>query len=201
MSAYGIELEKKNYIFHPQKFALWLFILTVIMIFGGLTSAYIVQQSFVKEELRLFFDLPEILWVNLGVILFSSVTMQYAVWVARKNDRSKALAALGMTLILGVVFLIGQVNAWGAMVDSGMPMVDVGRTDNSVSFFYVFTGLHGAHIIGALIVLLVVWIRTALQSYRRVGQRALTYELTGIFWHFLGLLWVYLFIFLKITQN
>ncbi|MDX2250564.1 MAG: cytochrome c oxidase subunit 3 [Bacteroidia bacterium] len=201
MSAYGIELEKRNYIFHPQKFALWLFILTVIMIFGGLTSAYIVQQSFVSEEKRIFFDLPEILWVNLGIILFSSVTMQYAMWVARQNERTKALVALGMTLILGIMFLIGQVNAWGAMTASGMPMVDSSRFDNSVSFFYVFTGLHGAHIVGGLIVLSIVFIRTALQNYRRPGQRALTYELTGIFWHFLGLLWVYLFIFLKITQN
>ncbi|MEZ4772238.1 MAG: cytochrome c oxidase subunit 3 [Bacteroidia bacterium] len=201
MSAYGIELEKKNYIFQPQKFALWLFILTVIMIFGGLTSAYIVQQSFVSAERRVFFDLPEILWVNLAIILFSSVTMQYAIWVARNNERNKALIALGMTLGLGVLFLVGQVGAWGAMVDSGMPMVDNSRTDNSVSFFYVFTGLHGAHIIGALIVLFIVFVRTALQNYRQVGQRALTYELTGIFWHFLGLLWVYLFIFLKITQN
>lgn len=201
MSAYGIELEKRNYIFHPQKFALWLFILTVIMIFGGLTSAYIVQQSFVSAERRIFFDLPEILWMNLAVILLSSVTMQYGIWVSRKNERNKALIALGLTLGLGVLFLVGQVNAWGAMVESGMPMVDNSRTDNSVSFFYVFTGLHGAHIIGAVIVLSIVFIRTALQNYREVGQRALTYELTGIFWHFLGLLWVYLFIFLKITQN
>lgn len=201
MSAYGFELEKKNYIFHPQKFALWLFILTVIMIFGGLTSAYIVQRSFVDVADRILFDLPGILWMNLALILFSSVTMQFATWSVKRNDRQKGLLGLGMTFVLGVLFLIGQLNAWEALDSSGLPFVEKTRMDNSVSFFYIFTGLHGAHIIAALIVLLVVFFQTLGNRFTRPGSRAFTFELTGIFWHFLGLLWVYLFVFLKVTQS
>ncbi|MDX1905545.1 MAG: heme-copper oxidase subunit III [Bacteroidia bacterium] len=200
MGYWGLELDQRNYIIHPYKFALWLFILTVIMIFGGLTSAYIVQRSFVGPERQVIFDLPNILWYNLAVILFSSVTMQYAVWTARREDTPKAMLGLVMTFVLGVAFLLGQMRAWGDLVGIGLPMVDQRRIDNSVSYFYIFTGLHGLHIVAALIVLLVALVNTALNNFRP-GRRNLTYELTSIFWHFLGLLWVYLFIFLKFTQR
>lgn len=111
MSALGLNTNQRSYIVHPQKFALWLFILTVIMIFGGLTSAYIVQRSFVGEPQQLIFDLPSILWMNLVLIIFSSVPMQFSVWAAKKNDDRKASIGLAMTFILGVVFLLGQIDA------------------------------------------------------------------------------------------
>ena len=198
MSSLGMEMEKRRFVIHPQKFALWLFILSVIMIFGGLTSAYIVQRSFVPDPI--IFDLPSILWSNLALILFGSVTMQYAVYANKKGENQKALIGLGLTFFLGVFFLLGQWNAWGAMVDSGLHMVDPSRKDNSVSYFYVFTGLHGAHIIAALIVLLVAGIKTYRNSFKP-GRKKLTFEMTATFWHFLGLLWVYLFVFLLITQK
>ena len=198
MSSLSIEMEKRNYIVHPQKFALWLFILTVILIFGGLTSAYIVQRSFVPDPI--VFDLPKIVWYNLAIILFSSVTMQFSVWSSKRNESRKAMFGLTMTMILGVVFLVGQYQAWQQLTDSGLPLVDTTRHDNSVSYFYIFTGLHGAHIIAALIALLIAMIRTSLDNFLP-GRKELVYELTSIFWHFLGLLWVYLFIFLQYTQN
>jgi cytochrome c oxidase subunit 3 len=126
--------------------------------------------------------------------------MQYAVWTARREDTPKAMLGLVMTFVLGVAFLLGQMRAWGDLVGIGLPMVDQRRIDNSVSYFYIFTGLHGLHIVAALIVLLVALVNTALNNFRP-GRRNLTYELTSIFWHFLGLLWVYLFIFLKFTQR
>ncbi|TAE49714.1 MAG: heme-copper oxidase subunit III [Bacteroidetes bacterium] len=200
MSSLSWEMDQRNYIIHPHKFALWLFILTVIMIFGGLTSAYIVQRGFLKPEQQIIFDLPPILWTNLAVILGSSVTMQFAVWAARRNDSQKAIAGLILTFVLGLVFLYGQFNGWNQMVASGLPMVDRRRLDNAVSFFYIFTGLHGLHIVAALIVLLTAMANTAMNRFRP-GRKQLTYELTAIFWHFLGLLWIYLFIFLKFTQR
>ena len=198
MSSLGIEMEKRRYIIHPQKFALWLFILSVIMIFGGLTSAYIVQRSFITNPIT--FDLPGILWSNLALILFSSVSMQYAVYARKRGESRNALISLGITFLLGIFFLLGQWNAWQAMIESGLYMVDKSRIDNSVSYFYVFTGLHGAHIVAGLIVLLVAGIKTYTQSYKP-GREKITYELTATFWHFLGLLWVYLFVFLLVTQK
>ena len=200
MSSLRWEMDQKNYIIHPSKFALWLFILTVIMIFGGMTSAYIVQRGFLKPEQQIIFDLPPMLWTNLAVILGSSVTMQYAVWAGRNGQSRRALLGLLMTFALGIIFLMGQFGAWLQMIESGLPMVDKRRIDNSVSFFYIFTGLHGAHIVAALIVLAVAIYRTGAARIRS-GNPYLLYELASIFWHFLTLLWVYLFIFLKYTQS
>lgn len=199
MSAVQLEMENRNYLVHPQKFALWLFILTVIMIFGGLTSGYIVQRSFVSADRQIIFDLPPILWTNLILILLSSVSMQFSLWFAKRDEHRNATLTLLMTLGLGIFFLIGQVYAWGDLTESGLPFVDSRRIDNSVSYFYVFTGLHGLHIVAALLVLLVAIVKTARQNFLP-GRRILTYEMATIFWHFLGVLWVYLFIFLKYTQ-
>lgn len=200
MSSLDINMNKRRYIIHPYKFNMWLFILTLIMIFGGLTSAYIVALSFVKPENRILLDLPGILMNNLGVILFSSVSMQFSVWMAKKNENQKALLGLVFTFLLGVVFLVGQVYAWEILTEAGQPLVDRGRVDNSASFFYIFTGLHGLHIVAGLIVLLVAMIKTSLNNFKGDGK-VLTYEITATFWHFLGLLWVYLYVFLLYTQQ
>ena len=108
MSSLNLNMGKRKYIIHPHKFNMWLFILTLIMVFGGLTSAYIVALSFVKPESRILLELPSILVNNLGVILFSSVSMQFAVWMAKRNEDRKALLGLLFTFILGIVFLVGQ---------------------------------------------------------------------------------------------
>jgi cytochrome c oxidase subunit III len=193
---------QKNHIIHPQKFAMGLFIITVIMIFGGLTSAYIVQRGFVPVEKQIIFDLPNVLWTNLAVLLFSSLTIQWSVISVQRQDLKMALFGLFLTFALGIVFLTGQWNAWVQMTQSGLPMVDEQRLDNSVSFFYIFTGLHGLHIVAGLVVL---GILLGQQVYGKAtsnpARRTVAYEITAIFWHFLGVLWVYLFVFLLFTQN
>jgi len=188
----------RRYAIHPYKFNMWLFLLSVIMVFGGLTSAYVVARSMVKQPE--YFDLPGILWNNTAIILFSSATMQYAVWAVRKGLNKRALAALGMTLVLGLLFMWGQWYAYGEMVAAGNFFVDPGRIDDSVSFFYVLTGLHAFHIASGILVLLGVMLLT-LRNRFKPGGKVLTYEISAIFWHFLDLLWVYLFLFLLLTQG
>jgi cytochrome c oxidase subunit 3 len=198
--SFPLQMENKNYIIHPHKFGLWLFILTLIMIFGGLTSAYIVMGSFVPDPDRIFFQLPQILWNNTIVILFSSVTMQFSIWAVKRRQSRKAMIGLVLTFILGLIFLIGQFFAWEQLTEGGLPFVDQARKDNSVSFFYVFTGLHGVHIISGLLVLLVNMIRSSAKGLGHEREVRM-FEMTGTFWHFLDLLWVYLFLFLLYTQN
>lgn len=206
MDLVGNPMDKKQYVIHPLRFAMWLFLLTIIMIFGSLTSAYLVNKSFLAQPL--VYDLPSVLWTNLILILFSSIPMQYAVWAGKRGENGRAQIALGMTLILGILFLYGQYQAWGDMVDSGLPMVDwtrtdsgsAGRMDNTVSFFYIFTGLHALHLFAGLIALIVSFAKTGLGSFKP-GKQGLNFELTATFWHFLGALWLYLFIFLKYTQT
>ncbi|MCI4668643.1 MAG: cytochrome c oxidase subunit 3 [Bacteroidia bacterium] len=200
MSAYSYEMDYRNYIIHPLKFALWLFILTVVMIFGGFTSAYIVQADALQESQRLIYDLPPLLWRNLAVILVSSVTLQFAIYFGKRNNRDFSLLGLFMTFGLGLLFLYGQWDAFGQLTESGLPFVDPDRTDNSIAFFYVITGLHGMHIVAALLVVLFVLIKTLTNSFKP-GKLALNLELAGTFWHFLGLLWIYLFLFLKFMPD
>lgn len=192
--------DKRTYIVHPYKFNLWLFLLTVIMVFGGLTSAYIVARAAVPAAERIYFELPSILWVNLAVVLVSSVTMQLSVRAARQDKKKEALGLLTLTTVLGLIFLWGQLEAFSNMVDRGYYMVNGQVQDQSVAFFYVFVGLHGAHMIGAVSALVFANVKTWLNAFKP-GNRVLTYEVTAIFWHFLGLLWVYLFVFLLYTQS
>lgn len=198
---YTLDRSQPNYIVDPLKFALWLFILTVIMVFGGLTSAFIVQRGMVPMDQQLVFDLPAVLWPNLILILFSSLTLTVAVRTVDSERRWVSLAALGMTLILGLLFLRGQWQAFVELTQSGLPLVDRGRADNAVSHFYVMTGLHGMHLVAGLLVLLVGMGRMAAALVQGRDYRKYRFVLTSIFWHFLSVLWIYLFIFMLVQLS
>ncbi|RMG75001.1 MAG: heme-copper oxidase subunit III [Bacteroidetes bacterium] len=193
---YSLEKDQPNYIVDPLKFALWLFILTVIMVFGGLTSAFIVQRGMVPADQQLIFDLPAILWPNLMLILFSSVTLMVGVRSLQGDRPWLPMLAFGMTFVLGLLFLRGQWQAFLELANSGLPLVDRSRADNAVSHFYVMTGLHGIHIVAALLVLLVGMWRLGRALVLGRPYQQYRFVLTAIFWHFLGVLWVYLFVFM-----
>lgn len=190
--------KRNNFIVHPHKFNLWLGIISLIMVFGGLTSAYLVARSMVKQPE--FFDIPNLVWTNTGIILLSSLSMQFAVWRVKKGDDRQALIGLILTFLMGIAFLIGQWNVYQEMVLGGNYFVDPMRADDSVAYFYILTGLHGSHIIAGLIVLAFAIVKTAFKKYKP-GKKVLSIEMSAIFWHFLDLLWVYLFVFLLYTQQ
>ncbi|MFN0201007.1 MAG: heme-copper oxidase subunit III [Bacteroidia bacterium] len=195
---FGTGVSHQRYIIHPYKFNLWLFLLTSTMVFGGLTSAYLVSRAGVEKPM--FFALPDIVKVNTVLLLFSSVSMQFSTWSIKKEEQGKALFGLLITFLLGVAFLIGQFNAWNELTAAKLPFVDNARLDKSVSFFYIFTGLHGLHIIGSVLAVLYTLIKTANDSFKP-KNKILTFEIVGTFWHFLGLLWLYLYFFLIYTQS
>ena len=176
---------------HPKKFALWLFIVTVVMIFASLTSAYIVRQS---EGNWLEFDLPEIFWYNSAIILLSSITLHWAYVSARKDDLAKVRSGMILTSILGLVFLVGQWYSWGALVDRDVFFVG----NPAGSFLYVFTGLHALHLISGVIFLIIVLISSF--RYQVHSKNMDTMEMCVTYWHFLGGLWLYLFMFLLLNH-
>jgi len=116
---------------HPKKFAMWLFIVTVVMIFAAFTSAHIVRQA---DGDWLIYDIPQMLWVTSGIILLSSVTMQWAYMAAKKDKLEQVKLALSLTMILGIAFIYGQFQAWGQLVDAGVFFVG----NPGGSFMYVF---------------------------------------------------------------
>ena len=175
---------------HPKKFAMWLFIVTVVMIFAAMTSAYIVRQS---EGNWLEFDLPQSFWLTSGIILLSSVTMHWA-YVSAKRDNLKSLRiAMITTTLLGVAFLIGQYLAWGDLV--AMDVYFVGNPGGS--FVYVLSGLHAAHLIGGVVFLLITLV--SVLRYRVHAKSMDQIEMCATYWHFLDGLWLYLFVFLLLN--
>lgn len=176
---------------HPKKFALWLFMVSIIMIFAALTSAYIVKQG---EGNWLEFDLPPIFWINSAVILVSSVTMQIGYFAAKKDNLELVKIFTGITTVLGLAFLVLQFMAWEELVQMGIFFVG----NPSGSFLYVLTGMHGFHLITGVIYLLILLISTI--RYKVHSKSMVQMEMCTTYWHFLGGLWIYLFMFLLLNN-
>jgi len=186
-----IDIVEQPISMHPKKFALWLFLVTVLMIFAALTSAYIVRQA---EGNWLEYELPEIFWVTSGIVLLSSVSMQVAYFAAKKDNFLALRIWMALTVLLGIAFLVGQWYSWVALVDREVFFVG----NPAGSFLYVFTGLHALHLISGVIFLIIVLISTF--RYKVHSQALNTLEMATTYWHFLGGLWLYLFLFLLLNH-
>lgn len=171
----------------PKKFILWLFIVSIIMLFASQTSAYLVRRA---EGNWLEFDMPVIFWYSTVALVLSSLSMHWAYYSAKKDNFNNLKIAISVTFVLGLVFLYMQFQGWREMVD--MKVYFVGNP--SGSFLYVFTGLHAFHLISGLLVLLFALV----SAYRfKVHAKSLRrIEICATYWHFLDILWVYLFFFL-----
>lgn len=186
-----VEEADKPLAMHPKKFALWIFIASVIMIFAALTSAYIVRQS---DGNWMMFDLPNTFWVTSAIILISSGTMHWAYLAAKKDNLEVTKIAISITSVLGLAFLVGQYIAWGDLVKRNVYFVG----NPSGSFVYVLSGLHGMHIIGGVVFLLIVLVATF--RYKVHSRSLAQMEMCATYWHFLDGLWLYLFVFLLLNR-
>ncbi len=182
-----VEEPKKPISMHPKKFAMWLFIGSVAMLFAAFTSAYIVRQA---EGNWLYFDLPNLFYITSGIILMSSFTLQWAYWEAKKDSLDRVKLLVGITSLLGVAFLVGQVMAWRELVEHSVYLVG----NPSGSFIYILTGLHGVHLISGIVFLLIVLNSTF--KFKIHSKNLAQLEMCLTYWHFLGGLWLYLFVFL-----
>ena len=176
---------------HPKKFALWLFIVTVVMIFAAFTSAHIVRQA---DGDWLIYDLPTMLWYTSAIIMLSSVFMQWAYMAAKKDKLEQVKLALAITTVLGILFLVGQVKAWGQLVDNNIYF----NGNPAGSFLYVFTFVHALHLVSGVIYLIYMLISS--YKYKVHAKNMLNMEMCSTWWHFLGGLWIYLFIFLLLNH-
>jgi cytochrome c oxidase subunit 3 len=187
-----VEEPKKPISMNPKKFAMWLFLASIGMLFAAWTSAYIVRRA---EGNWIYYELPSIFWANSGIILLSSVTMIIAHRAAKRDHPRTLKTALLLTILLGTAFLAGQVLAARDLI--AISAYFTGGNPSS-SFIYVLGGFHGLHIISAIIFVLIVY-RSASQN--RINSHRMTQlELCTTYWHFLGGLWIYLFIFLLLYR-
>ncbi|MDN5211122.1 cytochrome c oxidase subunit 3 [Fulvivirgaceae bacterium BMA12] len=178
---------------HPKKFALWLFIISVVMIFAAMTSAYIVRRG---EGNWLDFSLPDIFWVNTIIIFLSSISMHIAYRAAKKDNLNTLRVAMVITTVLGAAFLIGQYLSWDQLKAQSVIFSDPGTPAGS--FVYVFTGLHGFHLVTGLVFLVIVLI--AAFRYKVHSRNMVQIEMCATYWHFLDGLWIYLFLFLLMNH-
>lgn len=179
---------------HPLKFSLWLIIISIIMMFGAFTSAYIVRR---EEGNWLEFNLPSVLLINTIIIIASSITMQLAYTAAKRNNLNQVKLMLMLTLGLGIAFLVGQWSVWGELVQNNIFFGGV-TSNPAGSFLYVLTGVHGFHIVSGIVFLILVLM--AAFKYQVHSKKLLRIQLCTIYWHFLGGLWIYLYIFLQINH-
>lgn len=179
---------------HPQKFALWLGIVSIVMMFAAFTSAYIVRQG---AGNWLLFDLPKALQYTTVVLLLSSGTMHWAYLSAKADKQLQLRIAISITSLLGFVFLYGQVYAWGELVQAKVFFAG-NQANPAGSFLYVLTGLHAIHLVSGILFLglITVWVFMG-----KVHSKNLTrIEMCATYWHFLDILWLYLFIFLLLNN-
>ena len=182
-----VEEPKKPMSMNPHKFSLWLFMVTIGMIFAAFTSAYIVRQA---EGDWLDFALPMEMWISSGIILISSITMHWALLSAKRDNLEQIKVAMLATTILGVGFLFSQWYSWKALTETSVFWVG----NPAGSFVYVFSGVHGVHIISGLVFLLIVLGST--YKYKVHSKNLNQIQMCASFWHFLDALWIYLFLFL-----
>ena len=179
---------------HPLKFTLWLIIISILMMFGAFTSAYIVRRA---EGNWLEFDLPATFIISTVLIVLSSITLQLAHNAAKKNNLNLVKLLVAATIVLGLGFLYFQLQAWGDLVNNN---IFFGGADSNPagSFLYVLTGVHGFHLITGLIFLFIVLISSL--QYKIHSKNMLRIQLCTTYWHFLGLLWLYLYFFLQVNH-
>ncbi len=183
--------ERENDFINPKKFALWLIIVASVMLFAAFTSAYIVRRGEGNWEL---FDLPAVFAYNMITIAISSFFMQMALLSATKDELSKTKLALLITMVLGITFCYLQYQGWKELVKNSVYLVG----NPSGSFIYVISGVHMLHVIGGLVFVALM----LLQSFRnRVHKKSILYiSMCTTYWHFIGLVWAYLFIFFKMYR-
>ena len=168
---------------------LWVGMGSIAMFFAGLTSAYIVRKA---EGNWTEFILPEWFWYSTITIILSSMVLILA---KQKIKQDKSVFSLVLSVFaLGLVFTFFQLNGWEQLTNQGVYLTGEG-SNVAGSFLYVLTLSHLVHLIGGLIALLVTAINAKRQKYS--AENYLGLEITSIYWHFLSILWIYLFCFLK----
>ncbi|MEO6830811.1 MAG: cytochrome c oxidase subunit 3 [Chitinophagaceae bacterium] len=190
---------------HPHKFALWLALGSITMMFAGLTSAYIVRMA--QGNWRLF-SLPITFYISTTVILISSVTMVLGLKAFRAREMSRYRTFISTTLILGILFGVLQVIGFYQLYHTpqimalagGKTILETVRVNGnpSESFLFIIAGLHLVHILGGIVALTIVFGRAFSKRIKVYNTTGL--EIVATYWHFVDVLWLYLFIFFLVNQ-
>ena len=171
---------------HPHKFTMWVAIGSMLMLFAGLTSAYIVKSS---QDSWIGVETPNQFWYSTAAMILSSITMQMAYRSFKQREMVKYRRLITVTMILGILFVILQYSGFKWLWNSGVRFEGAGAGQ----FLYIIAGLHALHVIGGIIALITV---VAKALFGRVkNYNAVPVDIVKTYWHFVDLLWLYLLVF------
>ncbi|HVW14861.1 MAG TPA: cytochrome c oxidase subunit 3 [Mucilaginibacter sp.] len=179
----------------PKKFVMWLFVFASFMVFAAFTSGFIVYAGGNGHGLNVI--LPRIFMYSTSVLVLSSISLFFASRFAKQQETSKQRLFLWFAIAFGIAFFAMQVDGWYVLAyKMGIYFVN---PNASRSFIYIFTGVHLLHVIAGLL-----FLSSALTtSYRQRPQAINLYkmQMASIFWHFVDIIWIYLYVFLLLNQN
>lgn len=203
--------QDSNYVVHPKKFALWVMLLGMVMLFAAFTSGYIVRRAEGNWDV---FPLPMQFMYSVIVVILSSITMQWAYIAAKRDELGQVKTALLITLVLGLAFCGMQ--AWGAieLTSNGFRWTGqnnptpeyvaqngityIGAQNPASTFVYVISGAHVLHVLGGIIFLMVMVFNSFKLNIHK--KNLLKISMCTTYWHFVGILWIYLYLFLFLNR-
>lgn len=176
-----------------SKILTWFLLLVVLMTFGGLIGAYVVIATNNVLEWRPF-DLPLAVWVSTAIIIISSITYHYSKYFIDKERYEESRKWLLITTVLGAFFISSQLIAWLALVSKGLYMAG----NPYAGFFYILTGVHALHVLGGVVALGAILLRSwnDTSKPKEIEYRSNLARSVGLYWHFMGALWIVIFILL-----
>jgi cytochrome c oxidase subunit 3 len=166
---------------------MWVLVTIVVMLFAGLSSAYIVMRGAPNWE---NVSLPRVLWLNTALLVVSSLTLEAARRAVRRERQSAVRGWIAASALLGAAFLAGQLLAWSQLAAAGVYL----PTTHHSSFFYVLTTVHGLHLLGGI-----AGFGIALRAAFRGRLTAKAHEplkVCALYWHAMDVIWIYLFLLL-----
>lgn len=188
------QLDRKANSVLSKKMILWIFIITIVMLFGAWTSAYIVSKS---EGRWLVFPMPNMMLYSTIALLVSSVTMHFAYKSAQVDNLERLKIFLFITFALAFVFMFLQYASFKELISNEIYFT--GKTSSvSSQYLYSLTFFHALHIVAGIVFLFLTLIKSIRKDIH--SKNMLTLELCATFWHFLDGLWLYLYIFLYLNR-
>ena len=181
---YTVNEQRKK--IHPHKFTLWVALGSIIMMFAGLTSAYIVKRD---QPGWTTFPIPRVFWYSTAVMLVSSLTVPMALKSFKEREMLRYRNLITATALLGILFVFLQWTGFRQLWNSGITL----RGSGGGQFLYVIAGLHVAHVLAGVVALIWMFIKAFASKTR--SYNPVPVELMSTYWHFVDLLWIYLFIF------
>ncbi len=185
-----VAMEQRKRI-HPHKFTMWVGIASIVMMFAGFTSAYIVKRN---QANWTTFELPVMFWYSTVAIIISSITLYLAQNAFKQREMFKYRRLVVVTLVLGIVFILLQVIGFNQLYEKGITY----NKNVSFSFLYVIVGMHALHVIGGIIALIVLFAKAFSSKVR--NYNIVPIEVISTYWHFVDALWIYLLIFLLMIR-